>query len=110
MTLDKQDFDIFLNTVEKFVKNKLIPREEEVVINNKIPEDIVTEMKNLGIFGLSIPAIYGGSNLSMLQEVKVAFELGKAAPAFRSVAGTNIGIGSQTIVISGTEEQKQNTF
>ena len=107
MTLDKQDFDIFLNTVEKFVKNKLIPREEEVVSNNKIPEDIVTEMKNLGIFGLSIPAIYGGSNLSMLQEVKVAFELGKAAPAFRSVAGTNIGIGSQTIVMSGTEEQKQ---
>ena len=107
MALDKQDFVIFLSTIEKFVKEKLIPREEEVVKTNKIPESIISEMKNLGIFGLSIPTEYGGSNLSMLQEVKIAFELGKAAPAFRSIAGTNIGIGSQTIVMSGTEKQKE---
>ena len=107
MALNKQDFDIFLSAIEKFVKNKLIPKEEEVENSNKIPLEIISDMKNMGVFGLSIPIEYGGSNLSMLQEVKVAFELGKAAPAFRSIAGTNIGIGSQTIVLAGTNEQKK---
>ena len=107
MTLDKETFNIFLSSIEKFVKNKLIPKEEEVVNSNEIPQEIVLEMKKLGIFGLSIPEEYGGSNLTMEEEVKVAFELGKASPAFRSIAGTNIGIGSQTIVMAGTKKQKE---
>jgi len=98
---------MFQNTIEKFVQKVLIPRELEVIKNNKIPEDIVNEMKKLGIFGISIPKEFGGSDLSMEQEVKITFELGKASPAFRSIAGTNIGIGSQTIVMAGTKEQKQ---
>tara|TARA_Y100001960_G_C14768955_1_gene878706 strand:- start:655 stop:1809 length:1155 start_codon:yes stop_codon:yes gene_type:complete len=107
MTLDKETFNIFLSSIEKFVKNKLIPREEEVVNSNEIPIEIISEMKEIGIFGLSIPKEYGGSNLTMEEEVKVAFELGKASPAFRSIAGTNIGIGSQTIVMAGTKKQKE---
>ena len=106
MALDDNSFSIFLNTMKKFVDNKLIPREDEVVETNTIPNDIVEEMKNIGLFGISIPTEYGGSNLSMEQEVKLTFELGRASPAFRSMAGTNIGIGSQTIVMSGTAEQK----
>ena len=107
MSLDTQSYNMFLNTIEKFVTKVLIPRESELIKNNKIPENIVNEMKKLGIFGISIPKEYGGSDLSMEQEVKITFELGKASPAFRSIAGTNIGIGSQTIVMAGTKEQKQ---
>ena len=107
MSLDKESFSIFLDTIKKFVDNKLIPREEEVSESNKIPQDIVDEMKKLGLFGISIPTEYGGSNLSMEEEVKLTFELGRASPAFRSIAGTNIGIGSQTIVMSGTKDQKK---
>ena len=106
MSLDNDSFSIFLDTIKKFVDNKLIPREEEVEQSNTIPVDIVEEMKNIGLFGISIPTEYGGSNLSMEQEVKLTFELGRASPAFRSIAGTNIGIGSQTIVMSGTNNQK----
>jgi len=107
MSLDKESFSIFLDIIKKFVENKLIPREEEVSESNKIPQDIVDEMKKLGLFGISIPTEYGGSNLSMEEEVKLTFELGRASPAFRSMAGTNIGIGSQAIVMSGTEDQKK---
>jgi len=106
MSLDNDSFSIFLDSIKKFVDNKLIPREEEVEQSNTIPVDIVEEMKNIGLFGISIPTEYGGSNLSMEQEVKLTFELGRASPAFRSIAGTNIGIGSQTIVMSGTNNQK----
>ena len=106
MSLDQESFTIFLDTIQKFVDNKLIPREEEVSKTNNIPIDIINEMKELGLFGISIPEEYGGSNLSMEEEVRLTFELGRAAPAFRSIAGTNIGIGSQAIVMSGTKEQK----
>ena len=69
MSLDQVSFSIILDTIKKFVDNKLIPREEEVSDTNKIPDDIIKEMQELGLFGISIPNEYGGSNLSMEQEV-----------------------------------------
>src|SRR3546814_11807041 len=61
----------------------------------------------MGLFGISIPEEYGGLGLSMEEEALVIAELCKASVAFRSVLGTNVGIGSQTIAIDGTEEQKR---
>lgn len=106
MALDQETFDILINTVRRFVNERLIPREEEVSHSNTIPSDLVSEMKDLGLFGLSISPDFGGLGLTMEEEVRVVFELGRASPAFRSVAGTNIGIGSQAIVFAGTDEQK----
>lgn len=88
-------------------KNELIPRENEVVEKDKIPDDIVQQMRELGLFGLTIPEEYGGLGITMEEEVRVAFELGQTSPAFRSLIGTNNGIGSSAILIDGTEEQKQ---
>ena len=107
MALDTDTFNMLLETVSRFVTERLIPREVEVVETNDIPADVIAEMKELGLFGLSIAEEHGGLELSMEEEVQVIFELGRASPAFRSVAGTNIGIGSQSIVIAGTLEQKQ---
>jgi acyl-CoA dehydrogenase len=64
-------------------------------------------MRALGLFGLSIPEEYGGLGLTMEEEVAVAFELGHTSPAFRSVVGSNIGIGSQGLIMGGTAAQKQ---
>ena len=63
-------------------------------------------MRELGLFGLSIPEEYGGLGLTMEEEVLVAMELGHTSPAFRSVIGTNVGIGSQGVVMFGTDAQK----
>lgn len=106
MALDTDTFNLLLETVGRFVAERLIPREVEVVETDAIPDDVVRGMKELGLFGLSIAEEFGGLGLSMEEEVRVVFELGRASPAFRSVAGTNIGIGSQAIVIAGTPEQK----
>lgn len=106
MALDTDTFSLLLETVGRFVAERLIPREVEVVETDAIPDDVVRGMKELGLFGLSIAEEFGGLGLSMEEEVRVVFELGRASPAFRSVAGTNIGIGSQAIVIAGTPEQK----
>lgn len=107
MALDSETFTLLLDTVRRFVNERLIPREEEVLETNSIPSDVVEGMKELGLFGLSIAEEFGGIGLTMEEEVRVVFELGRASPAFRSVAGTNIGIGSQSIVIAGTTEQKE---
>jgi acyl-CoA dehydrogenase len=95
-----------LDTVERFVDERLAPLEAQVAEQDRIPEPIVAEMRELGLFGLSIPEEYGGLGLSMAEEVQVAFRLGKTSPAFRSLIGTNNGIGSQGIVIDGTAAQK----
>jgi acyl-CoA dehydrogenase len=107
MIRDPESFDILLGTVSRFVRERLIPREQQVVDTDAIPADILQEMRGMGLFGLTIPEQYGGLGLTMEEEVRVSMELCRAAPAFRSIVGTNNGIGSQGIVIDGTEEQKR---
>lgn len=106
MALDQETRDQLVSSVERFVRERLVPLEHQVSEDDAVPEEIIQEMRELGLFGLSIPEEYGGLGLNMEEEAAVAFELGKTSPAFRSVVGTNIGIGSQGIVMFGNDEQK----
>lgn len=106
MALDAESFDLLLSTVQRFVTERLVPAENHLEEHDEVPADIVEDMKEMGLFGLTVPEEYGGIGLSVSQEVLVNFELGRTAPAFRSVFGTNIGIGSQGILMDGTPEQK----
>jgi acyl-CoA dehydrogenase len=95
-----------LDTVQRFVRERLVPAEDLVAENDAIPADIVREMKTMGLFGLTIPEAYGGLGLTMEEEALVMIELCQTAPAFRSLIGTTVGIGSQGILMDGTPEQK----
>jgi acyl-CoA dehydrogenase len=106
MALDPDTRAQFIDTVRRFVSERLRPIEAQVAEADAVPDDVVAEMKALGLYGLSIPAAYGGLELSMEEECLVAFELGRCSPAFRSCFGTNVGIGSQGLVMFGTPEQK----
>ena len=106
MALDSETLAQLIGTMQRFVEERLIPAEPRVEAENAIPPEIVEEMRHLGLFGMSIPQEHGGLGLTMTEEVEIAFVLGGAAPAFRSLIGTNNGIGSQGIVIDGTPEQK----
>ncbi|MEO0324794.1 MAG: acyl-CoA dehydrogenase family protein [Myxococcota bacterium] len=107
MALDPDVFHALLGTVRRFVHERLVPLEEQVEREDAVPEDVIDEMKELGLFGLSIPEAYGGLGLSLEEEARVVFELGETSPAFRSVFGTNVGIGSQGILLDGTQAQKE---
>ena len=107
MIRDKELLEALVETVRRFVRERLVPAERIVESTNAVPEDIIEEMRALGLFGMSIPELYGGLGLTMEEEVMVAIELGYTAPAFRSVIGTNNGIGSQAIIVDGTEAQKR---
>ena len=96
-----------LDAIRRFVDKRLIPLEAQVDEADEVPADVVDDMKALGLFGLSIPEEYGGLGLGMEDEARVAMEFGRTSPAFRSVFGSTVGIGSQGIVIDGTEAQKR---
>jgi acyl-CoA dehydrogenase len=106
MAFDAEIRAALIEQVRRFVTEKCIPIEAEVGDNDAVPQSIVDEMKQLGLFGIAVPEEYGGLALDMETECLVAFELGHTSPAFRSVAGTNIGIGSQALVLFGTVAQK----
>jgi acyl-CoA dehydrogenase len=107
MPFDPESFELLLEAVRRYVAERLRPLEERVDREDEVPEEVVVEMREMGLFGLSIPEEYGGLGLSMGEEVRVALELGRTTPAFRSVFGTNVGIGSQGLVMAGSEEQKR---
>lgn len=107
MALSKESLDELVAAVARFVKERLVPLEAKVAEEDRVPDDVIDEMKSMGLFGMSIPEEYGGLGLTMEEEVTVAFELGRTSPVFRSVLGTNNGIGSQGIIMFGTAEQKK---
>lgn len=106
MALDPDIFDALLEGVRRFVSERLRPLEAQVSETDEIPEELVQEMRELGLFGLSISEEFGGLGLNMEEEVRIAFELGRTSPAMRSTFGTNVGIGSQGLVMDGNDAQK----
>lgn len=106
MIRDPQTLTALLDTVNRFVRERLVPAEAEVAETNQIPAAIVEEMKQMGLFGLTVPEEYGGLALTMEEEVEVMLAMGQTSPCFRSLFGTTVGIGSQGIVFDGTPEQK----
>jgi acyl-CoA dehydrogenase len=107
MIRDSQILKMLTDSVARFVRTKLVPAEPTVAETDEIPATLINDMRELGLFGLAIPEEFGGLGLTMEEEVLVAFELAWTSPAFRSLIGTNNGIGSQGIVIDGTAAQKE---
>jgi acyl-CoA dehydrogenase len=108
MALDAETRQQLIETVRRFVEDVCVPNEQLVSETNSMPEPIVQQMRELGLFGLSIPESYGGLGLTMEEEALVIMEMGHTSPAFRSTFGTNVGIGSQGLVMFGNEDQKRD--
>jgi acyl-CoA dehydrogenase len=107
MIRDQETLNLLLDSITRFVRERLVPNEEIVAQTDQIPADLLQDMKDLGLFGLCLSEEYGGLGLTMEEEALVAFELGKTSPAFRSAIGSDNGIGSTGIVLDGTPAQKQ---
>ena len=104
--MDAETFGLLRETVRRFVDERLIPNEDRVEHEDAVPQEIIDEMRDLGLFGLTVPEEYDGLGLTSSEESQIIFELGRTSFAYRSVIGTTVGIGSQGIVMDGTPEQK----
>ncbi|MGH8780316.1 acyl-CoA dehydrogenase family protein [Paraburkholderia sp.] len=107
MIRSQETLNLLLDSISRFVRERLVPNEELVAETDQIPAALLDEMRELGLFGLCLPEEYGGLGLTMEEEVLAAIELGMTSPAFRSAIGSNNGIGSTGIVLDGTAEQKE---
>lgn len=107
MIRDHQAFDIFLTETRRFVREQAFAREAEIERADEVPADLVQALRENGFFGWSIPQAYGGAGLTTEELVLGALELSQCAVAIRARVGTNTGIGSEGIVVDGTEAQKQ---
>lgn len=105
--MDLDTFEMLRAAVRRFVDERLIPAEDRVEEADAVPLAIIDEMRHLGLFGISVPEEYGGLGCTMAEEAAIIRELTRASLSFRSVIGTTVGIGSQGIMIDGTEAQKR---
>jgi len=101
------DFAQILTQTRDFVRTAVLPREREILDNDRVPDDLRQQAKDMGLFGYTIPQEWGGLGLNLIQDVEMAMELGYTSLAVRSMFGTNIGIAGQVLVGFGTDEQKQ---
>jgi acyl-CoA dehydrogenase len=76
MALDPESLQDLIRGVRRFVQQRLVPLEERVAEEDQVPPEVVEEMKELGLFGLSVPERYGGLGLNAEEEMYIAFELG----------------------------------
>ena len=107
MSQTNETLEQLTSAVRRFAREELLPAEQQVEEEDEIPARIVAQLKELGLFGMSIPEEFGGLGLSMYEEAKVVFEIGYASPVFRSYFGTSNGVGTLGILIEGTEEQRR---
>ncbi|MGY1776711.1 acyl-CoA dehydrogenase family protein [Geodermatophilus sp. SYSU D00804] len=105
--MDAEDFTQIRDAVRQLVREVVVPREEEIDLDDRIPEELRGAAAEMGLFGYALPEEYGGLGVSMSEDVELAFEFGYTTPAFRSLFGTNNGIAGQVIAKFGSEEQKK---
>jgi acyl-CoA dehydrogenase len=101
-----EDFREILAQTRHFVRTAVIPREQEILDEDRVPDDLRDQAKKMGLFGYAIPQEWGGLGLNLMQDVELAMELGYTSLALRSMFGTNNGIAGQVLVAFGTDEQK----
>src|ERR1700756_2080600 len=104
--VDDDDFQQILAQTRRFVRTAVVPRENEILATDKVPDDLRDQAKKMGLFGYAIPQEWGGLGLNLMQDVELAMEFGYTSLALRSMFGTNNGIAGQVLVGFGTDEQK----
>ncbi|WP_157890729.1 acyl-CoA dehydrogenase family protein [Mycolicibacterium goodii] len=104
--VNDEDFREILAQARSFIRNAVVPRENEILATDKVPDDIREQAKAMGLFGYAIPQRWGGLGLNLAQDVELAMEFGYTSLALRSMFGTNNGIAGQVLVGFGTDEQR----
>lgn len=93
--------------IKDFVENEVEPYAQQIEEEDKIPEHLIEQAKDLGLFGMSIPEEYGGIGLNAVGKTVVLEQLGRTHNGFVSLISAHTGIGSTGLVNLGSEELKQ---
>ncbi|WP_454885181.1 acyl-CoA dehydrogenase family protein [Sphingomonas oryzagri] len=105
--MDAESFEAFLDQLRRFIRDRLIPAEEEVFELDRVPDALVDDMRDMGLFALTTPEEFGGANLSVSQYIRTVREMGKPAPAFRALMSINTGMFTTALMKGGTADQQR---
>ena len=104
--MDADIFEQFIEQLQRYVRERLIPAEKEIIETDMIPDAILNEMRDMGLFGLTMPEEFGGAGMNIQQYTRTIRELSYAMPCYRSITSINIGMVCSALKNGGTEEQK----
>lgn len=104
--MDADVFDQFIEQLRRYVRERLVPAEKQILETNQIPDAIMNEMREMGLFGLTMPVEYGGAGMNVSQYTMAIRELSYAMPCYRSITSINLGMVCSAIMKGGTEAQK----
>lgn len=104
--MDADVFEQFIEQLQRYVRERLIPAEKQIIETDLIPDDIMNEMREMGLFGLTMPEEFGGAGMNIQQYTRTIRELSYAMPCYRSITSINIGMVCSALKNGGTEEQK----
>ncbi len=104
--MDAEVFEQFIEQLDRYVRERLLPAEREIIETDRIPDDILSEMRDMGLFGLTIPEEFGGAGMNISQYIRTIHTLSYAMPAFRSIISINIGMFTSALKNGGTDAQK----
>jgi acyl-CoA dehydrogenase len=105
--VNSAEFAQIVSVTREFVRDRVVPAENEIEEHDAVPDDIRQRAKDMGLYGFAIPEAYGGLGLNLEEEVQLVFELGYTTPALRSMFGTNNGIAGHVLLEGGSEAQKK---
>jgi acyl-CoA dehydrogenase len=106
--MDADIYDAFMDQLQRYVRERLIPAEDQLEELGHVPDDILAEMRDMGLFGVTMPEQYGGAGMNVSQYVGFIREIAYASPAYRSIVSINIGMVCKSLVGFGTEQQKDH--
>ena len=92
--------------VRQFVDNEVIPVAEQHDHEDSFPDAVVEQMKELGLFGVTIPEEYGGMGLDLTTYAMIVEELSRGWISVSGIVNTHF-IGSYLLMKFGTDEQRQ---
>ncbi len=104
--MDPDVFAQFIEQLDRYVRERLVPAEAEVLANDGIPATLKQEMADMGLFGLTMPEEFGGAGMNVSQYIETIHTLSYAMPAYRSIISINIGMVCSALKNAGTAEQK----
>ena len=94
-----------IETVRRFVAREVVPIAAELEREDRFPTDIVAQMRDLGLFGVTIPEAYGGLGLDLLTYIGVIEELAYGWMSLTGIVNTHT-MAATLILAHGSEEQK----
>jgi acyl-CoA dehydrogenase len=104
--MDADVFEAFHDQLYRFVRERLVPAEDEVIKANRVPADVLKDMREMGLFGLTMPVEYGGAGMNVSQYIETIRQIAWASPAYRSIMSINVGMTCSAILKSGTDAQR----